>query len=310
MMKRTFAVTCLLTWVAISVMAQNIHRPCLVREGVVWHYAYATFENGPDSASVDSTFTIIDLKMQFMGDTIVRGIDYKKCYRYATDRLAPHDSPVALAREHDGKVFFAPMIQGDTCQRPFMTLPGTFQDLTQEYLVYDFDNVQAFIYNLNNYYKDQVDTIFVSEITEAQLGDTVVEVYNLNLENARYVQGVGVDGPVVGFLDNPFARRSESLSQGVLGLMMLTDLDGNILYRGSYFQTEAALPCDLNHDGLVDITDINIMINVMLGYDVPIGHQGHDTAPPLYTKWLFDVTGDSVVDISDVSTVVNAMLGR
>ena len=48
----------------------------------------------------------------------------------------------------------------------------------------------------------------------------------------------------------------------------------------------------------------------MLGYDVPIGHQGHDTAPPLYTKWLFDVTGDRVVDISDVSTVVNAMLGR
>ena len=309
-MKRTFAITCLLTWVAITVMAQNALGPCLVREGVVWHYAYAVFETSPDSAIVDSTLTIVDQKMQFMGDTIVCGINYKKCYRYATDRLTPHDSPVALAREQGGKVYFAPVQQSDTCERPFMTLPGTFQELTHECLVYDFDNVQAFVENLDTCYKSQVDTIFVSEITEAQLGDMVVETYILNIGDARYVQGVGADGLLAGFLDKPFSQRSASLRQGVLGLMMLTDLEGNILYRGSYFQTEAALPCDLNQDGLVDIADINIIINVMLGYDVPIGHQGHDTAPPLYHKWQFDVTGDRVVDISDVGAVINALLGR
>lgn len=38
---------------------------------------------------------------------------------------------------------------------------------------------------------------------------------------------------------------------------------------------------DYNTDGLVDISDVNAVINLMLGkdYDVPTGHQGHDTAP-------------------------------
>jgi hypothetical protein len=38
---------------------------------------------------------------------------------------------------------------------------------------------------------------------------------------------------------------------------------------------------DINNDGVVDISDVNAVINLMLGkgYDVPIGHQGHDTAP-------------------------------
>lgn len=49
---------------------------------------------------------------------------------------------------------------------------------------------------------------------------------------------------------------------------------------------------DLNDDGQVDISDINIVINVMLGKsDVPA-----------------DVNGDGVVDISDVNKVINIML--
>ena len=39
---------------------------------------------------------------------------------------------------------------------------------------------------------------------------------------------------------------------------------------------------DTNSDGIVDITDVNAIINEMLGktgYDVPIGNQGHDTDP-------------------------------
>ena len=51
---------------------------------------------------------------------------------------------------------------------------------------------------------------------------------------------------------------------------------------------------DLNDDGQVDISDINIVINVMLGKsDVPA-----------------DVNGDGIVDISDVNKVINIMLGK
>ena len=51
---------------------------------------------------------------------------------------------------------------------------------------------------------------------------------------------------------------------------------------------------DLNDDGRVDISDINIVINVMLGKS--------DVSA--------DVNGDGIVDISDVNKVINIMLGK
>ena len=52
---------------------------------------------------------------------------------------------------------------------------------------------------------------------------------------------------------------------------------------------------DLNDDGSVDISDVNIVINMMLGKD---------------TSNNGDITGDGQVDISDVNAVINAMLGK
>ncbi|MBR5727652.1 MAG: hypothetical protein IKX39_03295, partial [Muribaculaceae bacterium] len=58
----------------------------------------------------------------------------------------------------------------------------------------------------------------------------------------------------------------------------------------------AGLPGDLNGDGSVDISDVNAVINMMLGKtpQTPAG----------------DVTGDGNVDISDVNAVINIMLGK
>ena len=40
--------------------------------------------------------------------------------------------------------------------------------------------------------------------------------------------------------------------------------------------------CDVNNDGVVDIADVNMVINAMLGkpFDIPTGNQGGNTAPP------------------------------
>ena len=76
---------------------------------------------------------------------------------------------------------------------------------------------------------------------------------------------------------------------------MQTDLEGNILYKGKYYSIVYVLPkYDLNHDGVIDIADVNIMINVVLGKSVVAA----------------DVNGDGVVDISDINMVINAMLGK
>lgn len=56
---------------------------------------------------------------------------------------------------------------------------------------------------------------------------------------------------------------------------------------------------DLNRDGTVDIVDINLLINIMLG----------KTAAGTYPSGG-DITGDGQVDIVDINLLINIMLGR
>ena len=56
---------------------------------------------------------------------------------------------------------------------------------------------------------------------------------------------------------------------------------------------------DVTGDSQVDISDVNAVINVMLG-------KNQDPS----TMSQADINGDGVVDISDVNTVINIMLGK
>ena len=58
-------------------------------------------------------------------------------------------------------------------------------------------------------------------------------------------------------------------------------------------------PKDINGDGRVDIVDINIVINVMLGKDDSVAW-----------KTVSDVNNDGIVDISDINLIINDMLGK
>ncbi len=55
---------------------------------------------------------------------------------------------------------------------------------------------------------------------------------------------------------------------------------------------------DVNGDGVVDITDVNILINILLGKDSASKYPGAD------------VTGDGTVDIADINAVLNLILGK
>lgn len=52
---------------------------------------------------------------------------------------------------------------------------------------------------------------------------------------------------------------------------------------------------DVTGDGTVDVSDVNIIINVMLGKEI------NERA---------DVTGEGSVDVADVNQVINIMLGK
>ena len=282
----------------------------LVREGVVWHYAYEDFELDEETyMPIDSTYRIIDQKMEFRGDTTIHGIEYKKCYLYETDQLAPDEPPFVLAREHNGKVIFAPTHFDETANwddgnfyHPEGTLPGPYAEILGEYITYDFYDMAGFLQELG--WPTLVST------SRTVVGEDSVYCYQTNI-SGKYVESVGFDGTQSGYLNDPFPIRVPCICPDILGLIMLTDLDGNILYKGNYYHLGYELPnYDLNHDGVIDIADVNIMINVFLGYDVPTGNQGHDTAPTISPDEYYDITGDGHVDITDVNAIINKMLGK
>ena len=282
----------------------------LVREGVVWHYAYEDFELDEETyMPIDSTYRIIDQKMEFRGDTTIHGIEYKKCYLYETDQLAPDEPPFVLAREHNGKVIFAPTHFDETANwddgnfyHPEGTLPGPYAEILGEYITYDFYDMAGFLQELG--WPTLVST------SRTVVGEDSVYCYQTNI-SGKYVESVGFDGTQSGYLNDPFPIRVPCICPDILGLIMLTDLDGNILYKGNYYHLGYELPnYDLNHDGVIDIADVNIMINVLLGYDVPTGNQGNDTAPTISPDEYYDITGDGHVDITDVNAIINKMLGK
>ena len=78
--------------------------------------------------------------------------------------------------------------------------------------------------------------------------------------------------------------------------LAMDDVGGNIvLFERQGYQPKPI--CDVNADGSVDISDVNAVINVMLG-------KGGVSATEA------DVNGDGIVDIFDVNEVINVMLGK
>ncbi len=65
------------------------------------------------------------------------------------------------------------------------------------------------------------------------------------------------------------------------------------------FATAHGLLGDINGDDKVDVEDVNITINIILGKDSPANHPGDA-----------DVSGDGQVDVSDVNAIVNIIMGK
>ena len=61
-----------------------------------------------------------------------------------------------------------------------------------------------------------------------------------------------------------------------------------------------ALTGDVNADGVVDIIDVNIIVNIMLGRDNADNYDGR----------AYVTNGDQDIDIADANTIINIMLGK
>ena len=71
------------------------------------------------------------------------------------------------------------------------------------------------------------------------------------------------------------------------------------LERYDYVIPKRTLLGDVNLDGKVDVTDINIVVNIILGKDHAENYDGRA-----------NLNGDAKVDVSDVNVLVNMILGK
>ena len=93
----------------------------------------------------------------------------------------------------------------------------------------------------------------------------------------------------IGSIEHPFLKLPRL--PGALQLLRDCRVGDKVVYMN---WVDTTLFPDVTGDSQVDITDVNAVINAMLGKSTT----------------LADVTGDGKVDISDVNAVINVMLGK
>ena len=265
----------------IAVQAQEADYQPLVREGVVWHYAYLKMnvENVPELGS-----SLIDCKVQFKGDTLVNGIGYKKCYFYETESLEDYTKPVALAREVDGAVMFAKTdayIWSNDESFEYALVSSTLPGEHDERIVYDFADMSGFVARLKS--QNQADAQLDLELVatdRVSVADNTVNKYTLTgsfmYPNSYYVESVGVDGYLSGYLFMPLVDLLTCYCSRSIGLIKLTDLEGKMLYKGTNYdeyysavdklqsnqqmrvvqQPDGALHAVLPSDGMLSVFDM------------------------------------------------------
>ena len=96
----------------------------------------------------------------------------------------------------------------------------------------------------------------------------------------------------VSFLDY---KETEDFPDATSMLGCGTDIDLPVTKIDYSYVSGESLFGDVNNDGIVDISDVNIVIDVMLGKATNPGA---------------DVDGNGTPDISDVNAIINAMLGK
>ena len=82
-------------------------------------------------------------------------------------------------------------------------------------------------------------------------------------------------------------------------VVIATTVDGNYMATCTVTVVEGAdLPGDVNHDGEVNVADINIIIDIILGGNVDD-----------QTRERADVNGDGEVNIADINAIIGIILG-
>ncbi len=182
-------------------IAQETGYQPLVREGIRWHYFKVYLDQVNKEACI----------MSFQGDSIVNGVQYKKCIE---EDCYGQQTVVALVREKDQVVY---SIGGSTAN----ILPGEY---VGEIILYDFNNpIRMFPEDV--FYEFEQSTIDIEGISH--------NCYTCDYGNNKIIEGIGIDGS--GTLINLEFAIYTSTNYQYTGLSYVEE-NGDIIYKGSAYE--------------------------------------------------------------------------
>lgn len=270
----------------------------LVREGSEWCY-YASRQYNYAKA----------YKYRIEGDTVVNNIAYKKMLRIGHHEIDdengnyldnPYMTTVHCLLREDNKRVYAKLV--DTSFDPYINkISGELYDKeTKESFLYDFNDLEEFYKYWLEYFGDNYDKQLVYESTDSCLLVNR-KVYEIRRPiNHKFIEGIGAyytrDGDVVNHV-----WRVLSTARGH-NLVYMKNSKGEYEYfnKDLYYRMLKAQH-DVNEDGIVDVTDLNIVINDVLGLEQKASS---------HLSYIYgSITEDNDFDVADINSVINYILG-
>ena len=148
-------------------------------------------------------------------------------------------------------------------------------------------------------YVDDLELVYLADIKSVTFKGATLDLTNTDIDIADddvisasdfVVEKIGEDAKVTTLV--------EANAKGYQAVISVVSGDMNTQKTLVFnFNKPVWADGDVNHDGVVDLTDVTLLINKVLGAD----------ATQLYNP---DVNADGTVDVADVTTLVSLILGE
>lgn len=281
-MKHRNSVLLMLALAAVTANAQSHDYLPIVREGVEW--GYVTEYHKPKEVLSRSCH-----RLQFLGDSVVNNVTYKKLYFYKTNKIeAKPENLYALMREDDGKVY---LYMGENNEwYTKANLLWVFYGLqNQEFMLYDFKAAKGDVFcHIDETYNNPSDNTPTTIVNEMKVtGIENIESCGINRNafsvkvtegvllspnsDAKFIEGIGpVEWDMGGYYSRvgdvayPYVDELASTQWHELILLYQRDLDGRMLYKSPqydnyfFYDTTIAGIDDIRDDGGESLSVKNI----------------------------------------------------
>ena len=265
-MKRNI-LSIILALLAWSQVAANeyVYTP-FVREGVKWVYYYIN-EDGFCPADPVLGKGKVYMNLEFKGDTVINGLTYKAMHKYHGKAINTQNDTVPIYMREADKIVYAIVPDGKLyldCPIGNSYSPDIYDSISagKEFILYDFNDPVAYWDRLvSQSGHDEYQHFYTDTIS---LGTHLAKQYVGNLwDDFRIIEGVGIDALSSYTLD--FFMVMPTGCGTYFGLSHVVE-DGEIVYKGMKFD-ESILENkrgDVNGDGVVNISDVTALIDILL----------------------------------------------